>query len=641
MAKKITHQEMVQWFQDFEEATLDSRTEAEKHRDYYDGYQWTPNEIETLKHRMQPIVTFNRIAPKVDFVLGMEMTTRTDPRAYARNPGVDEDAAEAATDALRYIADVSGMDEEVSCAGNNLMVEGVCGGEVYLETYPNGETDIKIRYIPWDRLFWDPHSRFNDFRDAKYMGIVVWMDKDDAISMYPGSEDLFAFDDTSLGETFDDRPTTFSWYQGNSKRARVKICQAYYQCYDDASQRPQWYHCIFTKTGYLVDPHISPYLDEYGDTLCPIVLRSAKIDRQNQRYGMVKHLISPQDEVNKRRSKALHILNNRQTMSEKGALDNVREAKQELAKPDGHIVINPGMRFDILPTQDMAQGQMQLLQEAKAEMDTVSVSQALAGREMRVMSGRALQSRQQAGMIELQPFFDALRGWKLRLYRVAWSMVKQFWTYERWFRITDREDKPKYVGLNQPVRMADMVAQSGIDLNALLQSGQMTPEMEERLMEVVGVTNDVARMDVDIVLDESPDAVSLQAEQFEQLAVMASNGVPIPPDVLIEASSLRNKKQLLAMLRPDPESPEQQMQAQIAQMQQQLQMQDAQLSVEKKAAEVGKLKAETIESLSESRQRDAKAFEAVAKGRKNDIDADVERMRARLGLSFAPHSNRK
>ena len=34
--------------------------------------------------------------------------------------------------------------------------------------------------MPFDRLFWDPHSRRLDFSDARYKGIVIWMDRDQA-----------------------------------------------------------------------------------------------------------------------------------------------------------------------------------------------------------------------------------------------------------------------------------------------------------------------------------------------------------------------------------------------------------------------------------------------------------------------------
>ncbi len=45
--------------------------EAREARHYYHGDQWTAAEIETLKKRKQPVMTFNRIARKIDGVVGL------------------------------------------------------------------------------------------------------------------------------------------------------------------------------------------------------------------------------------------------------------------------------------------------------------------------------------------------------------------------------------------------------------------------------------------------------------------------------------------------------------------------------------------------------------------------------------------
>jgi len=50
--------------------------------------------------------------------------------------------------------------------------------------------------------------------------------------------------------------------------------------------------------------------------------------------------------------------------------------------------------------------------------------------------------------------------------------------------------------------------------------------------------NVLADMDVDIIIDEAPDTVTLQQEQFGVLAELAKSGIQIPPQALIEASAL-------------------------------------------------------------------------------------------------------
>jgi hypothetical protein len=44
--------------------------------------------------------------------------------------------------------------------------------------------------VPWDRLFYDPHSRRIDFSDCRYLGIVIWMDRDELYDLYPQAEDV-------------------------------------------------------------------------------------------------------------------------------------------------------------------------------------------------------------------------------------------------------------------------------------------------------------------------------------------------------------------------------------------------------------------------------------------------------------------
>ena len=125
-----------------------------------------------------------------------------------------------------------------SAVWRNMLVEGIGGFRVYAEpsryappfdpmnssalTQP--EYDICLQRISWDRLFFDPHSAETDFSDAGYLGIVTWMDFDDALTMYPEAKDIL---ETTLAsapsETYDDKPKFSHWADG--KRKRVRICQ--------------------------------------------------------------------------------------------------------------------------------------------------------------------------------------------------------------------------------------------------------------------------------------------------------------------------------------------------------------------------------------------------------------------------------
>ena len=600
MAEKavLTLTTAVQYFEDAEEASYDSRTSAEKARDYYDHKQWTASEIATLKKRRQPIITRNRIKPKVDFLKGMETQTRTDPKAFPRTPG-DDDAASAATDAIRFVCDQSKFTDTKSGCFENLTIEGVCGVEVYAKPGRGKDIDVCIRRFQWDRLFWDAHSREKDFSDARYRGGVIWMDFEEAVERYPKKREALAStlaNEGTISSTYDDTPR-LRW--ADDKRKRVRVVKLEFKRGEEV------YTCEFTKGGFLVDPEPSPYVDENGVPEWSILLQSAHVDREGNRYGWVQAWLDLQDEINKRASKGLHLASVRQTFGTKSAIQDVNKAKRELAKPDGHLDVEMGefgKDFGILPTGDLAAAQFSMLQEAKQEIDSVGVNAALSGSDQRGLSGKAIGRLQQGGSTEIKPLLDCLASFNNQVYRTVWNRIKQFWTAEKWIRVTDDENNLKWVGLNQPVTLGQQLQE---------EMGELPPEFasDPRLNQVVEVKNEVARIDVDIIIDEVPDTITVMQEQFDAFTAI----FPAIPDMqkpamlemLIESSSLRNKSKILERLKggdqQDPAAQQQAQAAQEAQMaQMQAQMDQMNANLEKTQSETEKNRAASLKSMAEA-----------------------------------------
>jgi hypothetical protein len=120
----------------------------------------------------------------------------------------------------------------------------------------------------------------------------------------------------------------------------------------------------------------------------------------------------------------------------------------------------------------------------------------------------------------------------------------------------------------------------------------------------------MAYLDVDIVLDESIDnTIVLQQEQFQQLAQLASSGVPIPPEAIIEASQLKNKKRVLELMKGGQDPAQQQMMAQQQAQMQAMAQAAAQLDLSQKAANIEKTQSETLKNSTDAR---VKAHEAAA-----------------------------
>src|SRR5690606_97403 len=337
----------VRAFEDSEEATDTARQQSERCRDYYDNKQLTAAELAILKLRGQPDIIINRIQSKVNYLLGYEATLRTDPKGRPRTPD-DEEAADACSDALNYVRDTSDQMQAFSQCWENMLIEGAGGSEV-VPTIKPGDADIKVKKVHWDRAFWDPHSREHDFSDARYLGQVVWMDEEDAIAQWPTPEAAEAIAKTISDEarfTYQDRPRWRQWATSGTHRKRVRIVQMYYKCRSKDGKDECWHWCIYTSGGE-IEAGIVPYRDDDDVSLCPLVLQSAYIDRENNRYGFVLALLGVQDEINKRRSKMLHLATGKPFTYEEGALDDVDHAEQQLARNRG-VKLNPGFQFNLL-----------------------------------------------------------------------------------------------------------------------------------------------------------------------------------------------------------------------------------------------------------------------------------------------------
>lgn len=593
---------LCQMFEESEDASTNARQLAERDRDYVDNIQLTADEIKALGKRKQPPVIINRIKRKVDFLKGYEMGQRVDPRALPRTPK-HEDEAGSIEQALRYVADDQDFDQIRSRVWDNLLVEGAGGYRVGVkEGY--GGIEITINRVPWDRMFADPHSSEPDYSDARYIGLVRWEDRDEALAQYRDNADADniltdTLNSASISDTYDDKPKFRVW--ADKKRRRVRICQIW------VKRQEKWFFAEFTKGGILRSGP-SPHVTDRNESDCELIFGSAYVNRDGERYGLIREMIGPQDEINKRRSKSLHLLNTNQIITEEGAID-IENVRREAARPDGVIQVPPGSldKMKIETRLDLAQGHMQLLQEAKNEIDMMAGNIALQGNALQrsAASGKAIIASQQGGAMEIAPLMDALRHLDIRVFRAIWYRIRQYWTAEKWIRVTDDERNVKWVGLNVDPRQMEMAA-------------AMNPEMADQ---VQGVVANLAELDCDIIIDDAPDGLTPQLEQFQalvELKKMDANGELPFRAILTAMPNLKNKQQVLAMMDQGQQpSPQQQMaqelqvrgaQAKVAEteanaMLKQAQAQAALRPEQAQSPEQGPSEAETLDTLASAEQR--------------------------------------
>ncbi|MDQ5961074.1 MAG: hypothetical protein QG592_2157 [Pseudomonadota bacterium] len=607
--------DLCRMFEESEDSSYESRKLSERDRDYVDNKQLTAEELSTLKKRGQPPVIDNRIKTKIDYLVGLEKQQRIDPKALPRTPKHESDA-DGATEALRYVAEEQDYDAKRSGVWRNMLVEGYGGiGVSVAESMDyNGQPgiEVRIRRYSWDRLFFDPHSSETDFSDAGYLGAVLWMDYDDALAMYKDNPDAANILDVTLttapSDTYDDKPKHSLW--ADKKRKRVRICQIW------VKRDEQWHFAEYTKGGILkAGPSL--YKTDKGESDCELVLQSAYCDRDNNRYGLVREMISLQDEINKRRSKSLHLLSANQTLYEEGAIDNIELFRREKAKADGTMKVAPGalanQRVQTISGVDVATAQFQLLQESKNAIDLKGPNATEMGDKTQgsnAASGRAIVASQQGGMIQIGDLMDNLRHLDRRVFRAMWNRIRQYWTAEKWIRVTDDDQNVKWVGVNVDPQQIQMLA-------------AQDPQAAQK---IAGIVGNVAELDCDIIIDEAPDSLSPQLEQFQSLVELKKFDTEgeIPFKSIVRAApNLKGKQAILNEMEQRAEQ-----KAQASKPAQELQMRGAQAEVaetESKAA-LNIAKAHEAGMPDQAQQPQQGQYEAPAELQNAKIVAEIEKL---------------
>lgn len=546
-------------FRAYESNKDKEQTESREARRYYHGKHWTDKEIADLNKRKQPVIWDNRIARKVDFLVGVEQRMRRDPKAYPRTPK-EEQSADTATACIRYGCDVNRWEQKASEAAHDGLVSGF--GVVWVGVgNRQGMPDVIMKAVDVDRFFYDPRSTKPDFSDARYLGMHLWLDIDEAKERWPDHEDKLdsMMDMAGKGSTVlkADADRAIQW--ADFEHQRVRVIEFW------EKRRGGWYYCFFCGDMDL-ESGDSQYKNAEGESDQPYLAWSPYIDEKGNRYGVVRNMRPLQDEVNHRRSKFLHMINVRQMHARKGDVEDPDKARNELSRPDGYFEHNGewNKTVGIIDQSHQIQGQVSLLEQATAALENLGPNPGLIGKGGGIadQSGRAILAQRDSGMTELSPVFERLRDWKLRVYRATWARIRNAWTGERFIRVTDDPRAMEFMAVNS------------------YQQHPMTGELMGN--------NILGDIDVDIILEEGPDSITMQEEEFDQLTKMVQAGLPIPPEIIIEASSLRNKQKILDMIKPlDGPSPKEK------------------LEMDESKARTVKLKADAIAALAKADSLDA------------------------------------
>jgi hypothetical protein len=543
------------WFSDAAAWDKDWRDNARLWYSYYHGDQWTSDEIAALEERGQAVTTYNHIKPAIDSIIGSERQNR--PKVTMAGRTLDDDRlAQAKTSLYNYITYNSKTDDELDRMIRDAFITGRGWMYIYPETRlskdkdkEGKEIDILHSFVDYRDIFIDQLSKRADMGDSRYIHHAVYTDEDIVKLQFPKFKHIQQDSSIVGGLGFETSSDDELWYY-NGQRNRPRLINTWYRDEEGDVSTVIWVK------GQILYHQKKPYeMNRF-----PFVQFTIERDLENKPYGLTKLMMSAQDEVNKRHSKALHYLNAKQVLAEEDAFVDWNKAQKTLAKPDGITKLQEGAltsgKVQVLDNTALAATHIQMMDIAKEKIyQMAGINSTFVGSGGQYESGKTANLSIAQAQNSIVPILNKLRAARYDLAEITMKLVPEFYTEPRVIRLIEPNGKYAFMPMNE-VRLLD----------------------DDTLAKINDMTND----DVDIIIEDAPRGLNEKQEEFMQLMqIQGQTSRPIPMEVLLRYSSLKDKHQLADDLQNyyNLEAQLQQAQQQMQQMAEQIKKMGGQAEV--------------------------------------------------------------
>ena len=555
---------------------------ADKCDRFFQGDQWDEADRQKLAAVRRPAMTINKILSTVANVMGEQITNRAEISFRPRS-GAPAETAEALTKVFKQISDNNKLD----WLRSDMFADGIITSRGFLDVridYGDSMTgEVRVTHLNPKNVIIDPDAEdydpdtWADVMTTKWMtadDVAVLYSREDAeylrnrdASFYPyGYDSIQAFRDR-VGDRFN--PMYSGDHDHSNVMRNLRVIERQYRQLDrqkhfvsqDGDMRP-------IPEDFDRD-RIALFVDQFGFQVTTKLVRRLRWTvicdnvvlhddwspykhftvvpyfphfRHGKTIGLVENLLDPQEILNKVSSQELHVINTTANSGYKvkaGALTNmtVEELEQKGAQTGIVIEVNGDPDKDVQKIQpnQVPQGLDRVSYKAEEHIKTISgISDSMMGFDREDVAAKAIQAKRQAGSTNLVKPLDSLTRTDHILARNILDLVQTFYTEERLMTIT----KNSLTGETEDFMV-----------------NQVTPEGT--------IVNDLTLGEYDVVVSSVPVRETLEDSQFEQAMALREAGVMIPDSVLIEASRLQRKSEIIKLIEGDQDSPEAQAQAEL------------------------------------------------------------------------------
>lgn len=488
-------QKLTGWFREDIRHVAAWRTHAREDYSFYSGDQWAEEDIAVLQEQQRPVMTFNRVAPLVNAVVGSEINNRRVVRYIPREVG-DSAANEILTGAGEWFRDQAGAEDEESDAFSDAVICGMGWIDTRLdfETNPDGEP-VVARLDPL-KMVWDSNAVRPNLLDAQRLWYVDEKPLDVVQRMFPDVDPAllhagWAKNGGEADSHLHDQARA-SLYAGGDRSGNAdssrKMCtivecrwfetEAFFRGLDLRTGEPREYsgqELANVLRRFPDFPHMRQYRKVVkraflGQEILAMPDKPLVPDGQlgwecitgyydksaNQFYGVVRPTKDPQRWTNKFFSQVMHLLNSQSKggiMAERGAFDDDQQAEASWTRADSITWTKPGAmagnRVQPKPVAQFPTGFFALFNESKEAISQVTglSSEFIGTREVN-QPGVLESQRRQSSLNLLASLFNGLRRYRKRQGRLVLHLIQNYLSDGRLVRIIGN-DRSRYVPLTR------------------------------------------------------------------------------------------------------------------------------------------------------------------------------------------------
>jgi hypothetical protein len=538
--------------------------------------QWEATDIAILDQKKRHHLSLNIIFPIINLLTGYERQNRMDIKCYPRKGGLGI-VADLLTELTKHAEDMSNgiyirsavfYDGIISSKGfMNLDIkydEDPFNGEIIVDN--NSSFDICE----------DPNNTKYDLNNGKYVISSYWGDKEQIKLIYPKSKaelDNLKYDDLDSIDTErlpgeDKAPDKFkarlreTWWKSyekaiylinmqtmdNKKVNKTKkdllkhILEVDRRQAEEEGRQPmlavrESVIPVLNCTTTIGDIELENVERPFGEMSKFPIIRFVPYFVKGNFLGVIDNLIDPQKEKNKRRSNALNLLNssvNSGFFNQEGEGADPAELEEQASSPSPVINYKTVKPTKIEPTQ-LSVGHItleKLAEEDAAKISSVNVNMLAQGAASE--SGVKDRQRINQGLIGSEIIFDNM---KLTHKIYSETMIEMI----------------RFGNTFSTQEMMAIASEAKMEQNV----DQLLEAIRSRKTGKYGIQ-----------ISSSPTNPTIRFANFEMLLDMAKiYGEVIPPDIVIDASDVTKKEEIIERLRKQAEQAQQMQMAQLSQQQ--------------------------------------------------------------------------